>query len=127
MRKFEVVVTIIFLSASVLCLAGDKFEYGFNKNDTLSYKISIDGKVHFKELQSLAQLFDLDNINHIANIEVDLIVESLLADRSANIRSIFKKISMVMIFSAPVININNKSTLLTANISPKRKAKRSAL
>lgn len=93
-------VIIIFLTCLFLfqtCAAGEKFRYIFSENDTLDYTIKINSRIEFKEHKSLAQLFNLDNMTHDVNIKIELITESVTADKNASIKAIFRQISSVMI------------------------------
>ncbi len=82
--------------------AGELFRYDFSRNDALSYKISINSKIEFSELGGLAQLLNINKINHNVYIDTDLEVESIDSDGNALIKAVFRKISMIAIIGDSV-------------------------
>ncbi|MCD6161800.1 MAG: hypothetical protein J7K40_05230 [candidate division Zixibacteria bacterium] len=95
--KYIIIILLAVLFLFQISDADEKFRYNFTENDTSNYTIKIDSRIEFTEHKSLAQLFNIDNITHNIIIKIELITESVMPDKNAKIKAVFRKISAVMI------------------------------
>ena len=95
--KFIIMFLLIFFGTFSVCTAGESFKYNFEKNDTILYIFKMNSRLKLLEYESLARLFNLENINHNVNINIDLITESIDSDNNTTIKAIMRKVSAVLI------------------------------
>lgn len=93
-------IIFVFLFSSVFVAitdASEKFRYNFEENDTLIYTVNINNEFNFPGLGNLASLLNLEGMSQHIDIIVEISVETINSDASANIKAVFRKISMVTI------------------------------
>lgn len=94
----KIIFVFLFFSVFVAVTdASEKFRYNFKENDTLIYAVNINNKFNFPGLGSLASLLNLEGMSQHIDIVVEVLVETVNSDVSADIKVVFGKISMVTI------------------------------
>jgi hypothetical protein len=104
----------VFLIAALLLLAvqpaaSETFRYQFNQGDSLPFVLSMDSKLSFKNLGSLAQLLNLEEITHSAYLGGEMYVTEADPDDGASLDVEFQQVSIVMVAGDSVYTDNGSS------------------
>lgn len=105
-------IIVVFLSFSIFMTgarASQEFKYNFIENDTFVYTVKINNKFDFPSLGNLAKLLNLEGMSQHINIVVEILVENINPDASANIKAVFSKIVMTTVMGNRVFTDDGSS------------------
>ncbi len=100
------IVIILTLSATSRSLAGEVFRYKFER-DTLHYNLSILSNLQFTQLQSLAELLDIDSLKNVFDMDIDMVAKPGKGKNGSIVKLRFNRISSVTIVGDSVISDDN--------------------
>ena len=107
--KKIILVTLAFYVFVTGARASQEFKYNFIENDTLAYTVKVNNKFDFHSLGNLAKLLNIEGMSQHINIVVDVSVESINPDASADIKLVFRKIVMTTVMGNRVLTDDGSS------------------
>jgi hypothetical protein len=105
-------IIIVFLSFSIFMTgarASQEFKYNFIENDTFVYTVKISNRFDFPGLGNLTALLNLEGMSQHINIIIEVSVENINPDTSANIKAVFRKIVMTTVMGNRVFTDDGSS------------------
>ena len=99
----------LFLSLTADSIRAETFRYRFSQGDSLPFGVSINSKLSFRNLGSLAQLLNLEEITHSAYLGGEMYVTEADPDGGASLDVEFQKVSIIMVAGDSVYTDNGSS------------------